>query len=742
MKQNSTNKSKRPPRPFFAFMLTVLIYILYLGIRYFGKEFLPILSPLLLWVVGCVTAMILLRNVFCSTGYQQVLKNQSYFVALIDQIFSLRFPFVLVVSVTELVLNCRAASVISKGRPILEILISLICIIMECTVHEHTVRGIYTESLDAYCGHTKGGMAWSFISSSFLSATMLISSLWVLYGIYPTIEVCVMAFTLELWISQSAEIPSLGSGIANSRKGAVYQRIVLMLPLLAGYVFYYNNPAASTIQIRYWYMLAMLLISLIRLLPNQLSKISGFQIERIYQYYGSNIPYWAIHQKKQQKDTFLHLRVVGNQWQDEYESNSYLYFMFAVVISVVIISAYRLLLGYFEYSHVMSFVHENGVEILSTQTSVTFLLTSFLSFLSDRNDLALWTDTMEYKLVAPRFFNFISLAVYAFTTLFFAVICYFLSYDFLVLVFFIIGLLFLIVLTFTVIDIYFHRSGILLELERAFYEDIVKGQKQKINDLYHNTCHVIQENDYKRINENFRFLIGAYRIHMEFLDDLNLEKQIGDHKLVNDKLHLYLKYTQFSQLQSIYIAPEFERIDRVKEIKELVDILRREIIFFTSMILRENSRSFIKMIDPDTAVIMSIPEVRTIISTYIRDRSEEPYLGAQLAEAAYNGYTTAIKNKFYQTAYMVLKAPKITKVDRRPQSGTDDSLNIHMNTLWDNAWKIGFCPLDELRTELSDVASDLSLSDRVRQRYKSCLRYTEETFAEICKFMMDEETTE
>lgn len=744
MKQasKSNKKRKRPFHPFVAFILTVLIYVLYLGVQYFRKEFLPILSPLHLRVVMCVVTTIFLRNIFRNTGYQKVLTNQFYIVALLDQIFSLRFPFVAVVSITELVLNCRAVAVVSNVKSISEILTSLFCIIMECTLHEHAVRGLYTESVDVYCCHTKGGMAWSLISSSFLSSVILISSLWGLYGMRPTLELCFIAFTLELWISQSAEIPSLGSGVAYVRKGAVYQRIFLMLPLLAGYEFYHNNSTTFTVQFSYWFIWVMLLISLIRFLPTQLTKISGFQSERIYQYYGSNIPYRIISQKKMRRDTFSYLRVVDDQWKDELEVASYLYFLFAVVIAAGIISSYRLLLGYFEYSQMITFVRKNGVEILSTQTSVTFLLTSFLSFLSDRDDFVLWTDTMEYKLVAPRFFNFISLAVYAFTTLLFAVICYFLGYDFLVLVFFVIGLLFLIVLTFTVIDIYFHRSGILLELERSFYEDTLKGQKQKINDLYHNTCQVIQKNDYKRINENSRFLIGAYRIHREFLDDLELEKKIGDHKIVNDKLHLYLKYTQFPQFQSVYMTAGPERINMVKEIEEIVAILRREIIFYTSMILQENPRSFFKVIDSDTVAVMSIPEVRMFISSYIHDRSEESYLRAQLVEVAYRGYTTALKNKFFQTEYMVLKTPKTSKIDRKSQLNIDDSLKMHLNTLWDNAWKMCIDPIDELRTELSAVVSDISLSDTTRQRYESCLRYADETYAELCEYMINEDGTE
>lgn len=204
-----------------------------------------------------------------------------------------------------------------------------------------------------------------------------------------------------------------------------------------------------------------------------------------------------------------------------------------IVIGILAIGIFFALYSYFEYAillllndFIIKLTFSDYLNLVITQFSTTFLIVSLLSLLSVKGQYIYWEEAVEYKIILPRHFNFISSSIYAFLTLLGSLLALLLEKDILVIIFFLLNTLILTFLTFRMTSIFFDRDAILRKLKKNILrsaEEYAKNPKydiycdisNKLNALYENTYKMAAEKDYKQIVDSNISLI------LELAEQLN-----------------------------------------------------------------------------------------------------------------------------------------------------------------------------------------------------------------------------
>lgn len=146
--------------------------------------------------------------------------------------------------------------------------------------------------------------------------------------------------------------------------------------------------------------------------------------------------------------------------------------------------------------------------IFAAQVSATFIIVSLVSFLSEGGEDVLWENTLQYSLLNPPVFNFISLAVYMIVDLAASAYVFFGNNESLYLLYFAVDIVLLIIMTYKMIGAFFARDSIKNELVKKYkkLDSDSNEKKEYLTSLKDKTVTFIIENRYKLIEENLDFL--------------------------------------------------------------------------------------------------------------------------------------------------------------------------------------------------------------------------------------------
>lgn len=320
----------------------------------------------------------------------------------------------------------------------------------------------------------------------------------------------------------------------------------------------------------------------------------------------------------------------------------------AVAFSMIIVIIYAALKDYFKFAQ-WQLLTDAGIEFISIQISATFLILSFLSFLTSRDDYILWLDTMSHKFIYPRYFNFVDTSVYAFTAMLFSLAAHLCGAEYLMFIFFIIGISILIRMTFKMINVFFNRNGLLVEIEQLYFDADLRDKKKYLSDLYQNSVHVIEQNDCKKIQENFAFLAKLYSVYKReyecFKNAFVIDEETGIKSVElstiprqneNMILKFYLRYDdeegyglarspgffqhdkeRFSDNVSLCFEPDEE------DMYQLLVRVEDEIICFVTMLLPINPVLTLQLLSGYNSRLLEIDRLREKIKEYILGEIDE-----------------------------------------------------------------------------------------------------------------------
>lgn len=190
------------------------------------------------------------------------------------------------------------------------------------------------------------------------------------------------------------------------------------------------------------------------------------------------------------------------------------------VIGIIVISGLFLLIKLICGESLNSFftmLEKNGFNYLGTlsvQVSVSFIVISVVTVLSQKNSIIYWQDIMSYKLIDPKFTNFNALSSYIFSNLLLAIILIIINSKFVYFSFFITVLL-IMILSVKMMEVYFSRDKIKTEMEKQYSKEREQRKSsQKMLDRYRlhkrlviqYTMQAIDTNDIDVICENLSLL--------------------------------------------------------------------------------------------------------------------------------------------------------------------------------------------------------------------------------------------
>ncbi|SCY82918.1 hypothetical protein SAMN02910292_03111 [Lachnospiraceae bacterium XBB2008] len=608
-------------------------------------------------MIVCVVFLIISTVITKKCG---VKKDEVGFVYWFFGWASGRFPIILIFVIMMMVSNCKALWSMPH-RGVMECITAVLYVALEASLYENVVYYLYCESFEKrYCDDSTG-FAGSIITSAILSSAMSFFTLFAVYHTQPTIELIAVVLLFEFFITQASECPSeifTDSG----RKLAAFFRFLIYLSFDSSVVFFRNEQIVMHFPNNLlWYITIGFtgVIVLYYFNPSALNRGYSNQYYRLIEMYKDEYDNGELFVSRLKNNSLKKTKGLED-------------LVLALIISSAIIIGYYYAVKYgLIQNSIIQFFRSNGADILGTLISVTFLLTSFLSFLSSRDDICLWTDTMEYKLVSPKYRNFRSLTVYAFIALLAGVTSYFMEYDHLVASFFVIGILMLVILTFSMINVFFHRDGILSDLKNVFFSTSIKKQNDILRNLYFNSKVCIDKVDYKRIRENLSFLVGVSeryqqtRYDLEFYkslfpdDESNTEERRRFKKNSKDMRKQYLDIPfvcqQIREIPQSNLSENKRLVgERIKEIdnnlRGITEEIQHQIQYISEVIIKDDIYLFIEILSDDTISVMSMAEIREDVLEHVRslldgsDSKPDYYEAANIIEESYGRLIDYLKS--------------------------------------------------------------------------------------------------
>ncbi len=193
--------------------------------------------------------------------------------------------------------------------------------------------------------------------------------------------------------------------------------------------------------------------------------------------------------------------------------------------------------------------NDKVLQILITQYSVTFILISLIAFLSAKGDYILWEDIIKLKLIEPPYSNFISLTTYAFSAMIFSTLFYFTKDYYMVIILFFLGIVILLIMVYTMTDIYYRRDKIFDKLDQQFKGSSLNKQLFYINKLSEITSGAVDNQDYDLVISNTAYLIDVIRKVCWDIDQLEETKHCSGDEVRN--LRDYINKLEY--LSELYI---------------------------------------------------------------------------------------------------------------------------------------------------------------------------------------------
>lgn len=151
-------------------------------------------------------------------------------------------------------------------------------------------------------------------------------------------------------------------------------------------------------------------------------------------------------------------------------------------------------------------VRNNFFDLLISQISTTFLVTSFLSFLSGNDTPIYWTTAMQHKLITPKGTSIRDIAWYCIGTLIISLITMFFDTAFAFLFSFVTNIVGLTIITARMILAFFAKDQIKYELLEEFKGYSYYVQQDKITNMEEHAVVAAQNHDIGYLRDNLEFL--------------------------------------------------------------------------------------------------------------------------------------------------------------------------------------------------------------------------------------------
>jgi len=246
------------------------------------------------------------------------------------------------------------------------------------------------------------------------------------------------------------------------------------------------------------------------------------------------------------------------------------------------------------------------LDFLLAQVSMTFITISVMSVLSENNLVIYWENVVKERLIAPVFYCFSSLTIYAFVIMIFSFISFCLEITMGVIIFFILAIIDLIVLTSVMIRVYYGKESRKKELEKSFCVMNQQQRRKCLDKLQAYTVLAYENKEYEKLMENCEFY-GTYTsvLELRFLFgrlfaeerltayECNIFEKIYEGLLKNfsrkcdtkeDKIETFLKDVNINinPLSNEYMMPCYRKYIYNQEGRSEQDIGRLEFIVQTA----------------------------------------------------------------------------------------------------------------------------------------------------------------
>lgn len=214
---------------------------------------------------------------------------------------------------------------------------------------------------------------------------------------------------------------------------------------------------------------------------------------------------------------------------------------------------------------------ENGLTLYLSQLSFTFITISVMSVLSDSSNIIYWENIVERKLIQPKWSCFYAYTTYSFATVLFGGIAGIMGLSLLFMMLFILDILTLMALTFSMIDVYFRHGEKAEMLEREFIsfvtdpdEDFKRADKDRAeyrrisNGLKTNTVLAFRNYDVATIYEN----LGFYARNAQYIpeSDFYVLFKCVDEININDFLSFVEEYSFYGINDRTYSDEKFNSL--------------------------------------------------------------------------------------------------------------------------------------------------------------------------------------
>lgn len=589
-------------------------------------------------VIGVFLARIFMRGV--GTEFP-VWKNKSFIGALKNLFTSLKtihtvIPLIVLIIIQIVICAPKNTLVVWYAIPL-----ALVYLFFDSLTEEYAFRGILAELLIIKRREKEGGVFFSICCSGILSGLYTIA---VLVFVWNAPSHPIFLMTVVLFNCMLSMFYYRTNNIFVSTLCRFLMKTAILIPTI---VFGADAITASDM----FYVIAFSICLFLVVLPyaenteiSILENIVKDQSRRVVDFYAmygveSSDSAWNPY------PSYLNKREGRSNLSTKALTAKYV--KTSVSFSVVIVIIYAALKEYFKFAE-WKILTDAGTEFISIQISSTFLILSFLSFLTSRDDYILWLDTMSHKFIYPQYFNFVDTSVYAFTAMLFSLAAHLCGAEYLMFVFFIIGISILIKMTFKMINVFFNRNGLLVEIEQLYFDADLDDKKKYISDLYQNSVHVIEQNDCKKIQENFSFLAKLYSVYKReyecfknaFITDeetgiKSVELSTIPRQNKNMILRFYLRHEdedgnmikhipgffqndkeRFSDSMSLCFEPDEE------DMYQLLIRVEDEIICFVTTLLKVNPVLTLRVLSGYNSRLLEIDKLREKIKEYILSEIE------------------------------------------------------------------------------------------------------------------------
>ena len=239
----------------------------------------------------------------------------------------------------------------------------------------------------------------------------------------------------------------------------------------------------------------------------------------------------------------------------------------ALILLPLVLKALFLIPALKQISGMFSFQFEAiANDVISSQITLSFLIITVLSVLSENSVLLLWENRIEEALIRPIMGSFLDFTVYSFGTIICSFIFYVRKDVKALLYFFVLNITVLTILTFKMLLVYYGRGVRISVLEKKYETMSEEKQKEVRKDLLVNTIKAMEVKDLRAAKENISFYNKIIKAKEELLES---ELEFFSGLSVSEDNFLRILSEELIGVIRIYYAEKLENLKKEYENESL-----------------------------------------------------------------------------------------------------------------------------------------------------------------------------